>query len=125
MPNAGSSKLKGGHGPLFFLFWALFSAVLLFILVDNARPPRQQAMVKLSVSALDFYKVSVSRPLASHNIRFCRFHPSCSIYARTALLRFGFLKGSTLAFVRVLKCNPFYGHPPIEDPVPAAEPEGE
>ncbi|NOY22230.1 MAG: membrane protein insertion efficiency factor YidD [Acidobacteria bacterium] len=75
-------------------------------------------MVKWSVSALDHYKASISRPLASHNVRFCRFHPSCSVYGRTALLRFGFLKGGALAFIRVLKCNPFYGHPPIEDPVP-------
>lgn len=118
MPNAGSSKLKGGRGPLFFLFWALFSAVFLFIIVDNARPPRQQVMVKWSVSVLDYYKISISRPLAAHNVKPCRFHPTCSVYARTAILRFGFLKGGAMAFVRVLKCNPFYGRPPIEDPVP-------
>ncbi len=125
MPNAGSSKPKGGHGPLFFLFRALLSAVLLFILTDNAKPPRKQLMVNWSVSLLDHYKTSISRPLAAHNIRSCRFHPSCSTYARTALLRFGFLKGGALALIRILKCNPFYGTPPMEDPVPAAEPGGE
>ncbi|NOZ12213.1 MAG: membrane protein insertion efficiency factor YidD [Acidobacteria bacterium] len=76
-------------------------------------------MVKWSIFLLKHYKTSISRPLAAHNIRSCRFHPSCSVYARTALLRFGFVKGWSLAFIRILKCNPFYGHPPIEDPVPA------
>lgn len=37
----------------------------------------------------------------------CRYYPSCSTYAVTALQRFGPLKGTWLAAYRVLRCNPF------------------
>lgn len=37
----------------------------------------------------------------------CRFTPSCSAYAITALRRFGIGKGSWLTFRRLLRCNPW------------------
>ncbi|HMB01353.1 MAG TPA: membrane protein insertion efficiency factor YidD [Spirochaetota bacterium] len=37
----------------------------------------------------------------------CRFLPSCSEYAVTALQRWGPLKGSALALYRILRCHPF------------------
>lgn len=37
----------------------------------------------------------------------CRFYPSCSAYAVTALRRFGPLKGSWLATRRLLRCHPW------------------
>ncbi|MFT8872792.1 MAG: membrane protein insertion efficiency factor YidD [Sporolactobacillus sp.] len=46
----------------------------------------------------------------------CRFYPTCSQYAIEALMRYGVLKGSWLAVIRLLKCHPF--HPGGFDPVP-------
>ena len=36
----------------------------------------------------------------------CRFHPSCSTYARIAIARFGPWRGGLLATWRVLRCQP-------------------
>jgi uncharacterized protein len=48
----------------------------------------------------------------------CRFVPSCSEYARQAVIAHGALKGSWLAARRLARCRPFgsYGL----DPVPPA-----
>ena len=49
--------------------------------------------------------------------RHCRFTPTCSAYAVTALERFGFFKGTYLALRRVVRCNPFggYGYDPVPE----------
>lgn len=46
----------------------------------------------------------------------CRFYPSCSAYAETALLRHGAVKGTWLTARRLVRCHPF--HPGGIDPVP-------
>lgn len=46
----------------------------------------------------------------------CRFYPSCSAYAETALVKHGAAKGTWLAVRRVSRCHPF--HPGGIDPVP-------
>lgn len=46
----------------------------------------------------------------------CRFHPTCSAYAREALAVHGALRGSGLALMRLCRCQPF--HRGGLDPVP-------
>jgi len=38
---------------------------------------------------------------------YCRHYPSCSEYSKQAVEKFGFTKGSWLAFKRLLKCHPW------------------
>ena len=47
----------------------------------------------------------------------CRFYPSCSCYAHTAIERHGALRGTWLAFRRILRCQPFAegGYDPVPD----------
>ncbi len=46
----------------------------------------------------------------------CRFYPSCSSYAATAIQRHGPVRGVYLAARRLLRCHPF--HEGGIDPVP-------
>jgi hypothetical protein len=46
----------------------------------------------------------------------CRYSPSCSAYAITALQRYGAIRGSWLAAKRLSRCHPWGGQG--YDPVP-------
>ena len=70
-------------------------------------------MKKLLLKFISFYRRAIS-PLTPAS---CRFTPTCSAYAYEAINKYGALKGSWLAFKRLLRCNPFYKGDPY-DPVP-------
>lgn len=60
---------------------------------------------------LAFYKRFVSPLLPPA----CRFTPTCSEYARDAVLRHGLGRGLALAARRLARCHPFHagGHDPV------------
>jgi uncharacterized protein len=63
------------------------------------------------------YQRTVSPALSALNPTLgCRFSPTCSHYARTALQEHGFFAGSFFALRRLAKCGPW--HPGGEDAVP-------
>lgn len=64
------------------------------------------------------YRYLVSPWLGPH----CRFHPTCSQYALTALELHGAWRGSWLALSRVGRCHPW--HAGGLDPVPEADHRG-
>ncbi len=59
------------------------------------------------------YQLAVSPMLGPR----CRFHPSCSCYAHTAIDRHGVVRGSWLGAKRLLRCHPFSegGYDPVPD----------
>ncbi len=46
----------------------------------------------------------------------CRFTPTCSEYARIAVIRYGIIRGSIMALRRILRCHPFgkSGYDPVK-----------
>ncbi|MCK9487858.1 MAG: membrane protein insertion efficiency factor YidD [Xanthomonadales bacterium] len=62
---------------------------------------------------IDLYRATLSRLLGPR----CRFHPSCSHYARTALARHGIVRGGWLGLARIARCHPLAegGLDPVPD----------
>lgn len=69
-------------------------------------------MKKLINKAIRFYQRKISPMFGPR----CRYYPTCSQYAVEAVERFGAIKGSILAVLRLLRCNPLF--PGGYDPVP-------
>lgn len=59
------------------------------------------------------YQLAISPMLGPR----CRFYPSCSCYAHTAIERFGVFRGIWLGSMRLLRCHPFAkgGYDPVPD----------
>ncbi len=83
----------------------------------NGQP--EQALVgpaeKALLRVLKLYQELISPALG----RRCRYLPTCSAYAKTAIERFGAWKGAILGGRRLLRCQPF-GSSGF-DPVPASK----
>lgn len=60
-------------------------------------------MKTIFLGLLWLYRRTISPVLGGR----CRFEPSCSAYAEEALRTHGALRGSWLAFGRLLRCQPF------------------
>ena len=68
---------------------------------------------KLLIVLVRGYRYLISPLLGAH----CRFYPSCSQYALTALEKHGAIKGARLAGARLLRCHPWHagGHDPVPE----------
>lgn len=69
-------------------------------------------MRRLLILIIKAYAYALSPALGNR----CRFYPSCSAYAATAIERFGVLRGTWLAVTRIACCHPW--HTGGVDPVP-------
>ena len=70
-------------------------------------------MKRIMLSLIRFYQ----RHISPHTPPACRFQPTCSQYAYTAIQRFGPLRGGWMAFKRIMRCNPFCkgGYDPVPE----------
>ena len=69
-------------------------------------------MKRIMLTHIKFYQGAISPYLPKS----CRYTPTCSQYAVEAIMKYGALKGGWMAFLRILRCNPF--HKGGYDPVP-------
>ena len=70
-------------------------------------------MKKLVILLIQFYRLCISPFLPP----MCRFQPTCSQYALTAIERFGLFKGGWIAIKRISSCHPWHigGYDPVPD----------
>jgi putative membrane protein insertion efficiency factor len=69
----------------------------------------------LIIQLIRGYRFLLSPWLGNH----CRFYPTCSSYAITAVERHGALRGSAMGLARLLRCHPWQEGG--VDPVPEKE----
>jgi hypothetical protein len=72
-------------------------------------------MKKIIIKLIEFYQKFISLHLGQKGVH-CKFKPTCSEYTKQAIEKYGVLKGSTLGFKRILRCNPFSkgGYDPLK-----------
>ena len=74
-------------------------------------------MNTIVISILSFYKKYISKILVALFGRACRYQPTCSIYAKEAIKKYGLGKGGLLFLKRLTRCHPYTNHSGF-DPVP-------
>ncbi len=67
---------------------------------------------KMMLGLIAFYRTCIS-PLTPPA---CRYTPTCSQYAKEAIIKYGPFRGGWLTLKRILRCHPFGGSG--YDPVP-------
>ncbi|HOJ97956.1 MAG TPA: membrane protein insertion efficiency factor YidD [Termitinemataceae bacterium] len=72
----------------------------------------KKLLMRLMIGLIKGYQYAIS----PHFPPSCRYTPTCSTYALTAIEKYGPFKGTWLAIKRILRCHPF--HPGGYDPVP-------
>ena len=72
-------------------------------------------MKKIGIFLWKIYKKYISPIFHFHGVE-CKYYPTCSEYCKQAIEKYGFIKGSFLGFIRILKCNPFSkgGYDPLK-----------
>lgn len=70
-------------------------------------------MKQLAILLIQFYRLCISPFLLPR----CRFQPTCSQYALTAIERFGAIEGGAMAVKRILSCHPWHigGYDPVPE----------
>ncbi len=61
------------------------------------------------------FTIRMYQRVSKYTPRVCRFEPTCSEYAAQAIIRYGAVKGTWMAFRRVLRCHPWNagGYDPV------------
>ena len=70
-------------------------------------------MKRIALALIRYYQTEIS----AHSSPRCKYVPTCSHYAVTAVERYGLLEGGAMAIWRILRCNPFSkgGYDPVPE----------
>lgn len=69
-------------------------------------------MKKMFIGIIGIYQ-KISRKFLTKK---CIYYPTCSEYTKVAIEKYGIIKGSFLAFKRILRCHPlnYGGYDPVK-----------
>jgi hypothetical protein len=70
----------------------------------NQKQSTMNFFIKITIAIIKTYQLALSPIFGKDK---CRFIPTCSCYAITAIEKKGVIKGLLLAFYRIIRCNPF------------------
>lgn len=68
-------------------------------------PPRNAFGARAAIAAIDSYRAHISPQL--RGIVQCRFTPTCSVYGRESIRKYGLLRGGARTVVRLARCGPW------------------
>ncbi len=73
---------------------------------------KRSFLASAMLKSVDFYRRSISPYKGSAA---CKYVPTCSQYARTAIERYGAIRGGRMAAWRLMRCNPWSkgGYDPV------------
>lgn len=83
----------------------LVVAVTIVVAHDIGSQPGDGIGARLAISAIDGYRAVISPRLSS--VVTCRFRPTCSVYARASIEKYGLLRGGGRTAKRLAKCGPW------------------
>ena len=58
------------------------------------------------INCINFYQKYIT-PFTQGTKKSCVFYPSCSEYAKEAILKYGAMKGIYLGILRIFRCHPW------------------
>lgn len=84
---------------------AILIAAALWLAHDLIVPPRYAVDARAAILAIDTYRAYVSPRL--RGLVQCRFEPTCSMYGRESIRRFGLARGGARTAWRIARCGPW------------------
>jgi putative membrane protein insertion efficiency factor len=80
-------------------------AVAIWAAHDLVVPPRYAVDARAAIVVIDSYRSHISPHL--HGIIQCRFVPTCSVYGRESIRKYGLLRGGARTAWRLARCGPW------------------
>ncbi len=81
-------------------------APVLFVLFDVQRPAERQWSAAAALGGIGIYQRYLSGGWTIVGVT-CRFAPSCSQYASSAIREYGIVRGGWLSARRLVRCGPW------------------
>ena len=79
---------------------------IFYLFLESFLPFKYQVTANISVFMISLYQETASKKLSSLGVNICKFKPTCSVYTKEAIIRYGSLKGWALGVYRILRCSP-------------------